>query len=200
MSEDGSCRASDTCALQGYVHCAVETDTQQGYQQRKLETNLGSYSVPTLFMSPSHDNYHAITPYLGNKGNLRLTHLQCLQYAWSRNQGRCCRFRHVCRESTNLQVQITVKGTQELWTLFSDTATLCTFINVFVTKSVTPWYAHPDSQIQNRTASKTVNCPFLCEPPHRHRRRACLHLRGALQDRGYVHDNAACEKNLRRQT
>ena len=48
-------------------HCAVETDTQQGYQQRKLETNLGSYSVPTQLMSPSHDNSHAITPYLGNK-------------------------------------------------------------------------------------------------------------------------------------
>ena len=48
-------------------HCAVETDTQQGYQQRKLETNLGFYSVPTELMSLSHDDSHAITPYLGNK-------------------------------------------------------------------------------------------------------------------------------------
>ena len=31
-------------------------------------------------------------------------------------------------------------------TLFSDTITCCTFINVFVTESVIPWYAHPDSQ------------------------------------------------------
>ena len=29
--------------------------------------------------------------------------------------------------------------------MFSDTATCCTFINMFVTKSVIPWYSHPDS-------------------------------------------------------
>ena len=70
-------------------NCEVETDTQQGYQQRKLETNLGSYSVPTQLMSLSHDDSHAITPYLGNKvSNLRLTHIQCSQFAWSGNQGR----------------------------------------------------------------------------------------------------------------
>ena len=71
----GSCRARDTCALQGYVQIdvyALDTvqwrqDTQQGYQQRKLETNLGSYSVQTQLMSPSHDDSHAMTPYLGNK-------------------------------------------------------------------------------------------------------------------------------------
>ena len=31
------------------------------------QANLGSYSIPTQLMSPSHDNGHAITPYLGNK-------------------------------------------------------------------------------------------------------------------------------------
>ena len=66
--------------------CAVEADTQQGYQQRKPETNLGSYSVPTQLMLPSHDDSHAITS--RQQGNLRLTHLQCSQFAWSRNQGR----------------------------------------------------------------------------------------------------------------
>ena len=70
--EDGSCRASDTCALQGYVQMCMRStlcsgDRQQGYQQGKLETNLGSYSVPTQLMSPSHDDSHAITSYLGNK-------------------------------------------------------------------------------------------------------------------------------------
>ena len=48
-------------------HCAVETDTQPGYRKRRLETNLGFYSAPTQLMSPSHDDSHAITPYLGNK-------------------------------------------------------------------------------------------------------------------------------------
>ena len=68
-------------------HCAVETDTQQGYQQGKLETNLGSYSVPTQLMSPSHDISHAIT-IARQQGYLRLTHFQGSQYVWSRNQGR----------------------------------------------------------------------------------------------------------------
>ena len=50
-------------------HCAVETDTQQGYRQRaeNKQTNLGSYSIPTELMSLSHDDSHAITPDLGNK-------------------------------------------------------------------------------------------------------------------------------------
>ena len=73
VNEDGSCRASDTCALQSYVQmcmrstlCSGDRHTT-GIPTRKLETNLVSYSVRTQFMSPSHDNSHAITPYLGNK-------------------------------------------------------------------------------------------------------------------------------------
>ena len=70
-------------------HCAVETDTQQGYRQRadNRQTNLGSYSIPTELMSLSHDdNKRATIP--RQHGNLRLTHFQCSQYVWSRNQGR----------------------------------------------------------------------------------------------------------------
>ena len=50
-------------------HCAVETDTHQGYRQRaeNKQTNLGSYSIPTELMSLSHDDSRAITTYLGNK-------------------------------------------------------------------------------------------------------------------------------------
>ena len=50
-------------------HCAVETDTQQGYRQRaeNSQTNLGSCSIQTELMSLSHYSSHAITPYLGNK-------------------------------------------------------------------------------------------------------------------------------------
>ena len=55
-------------------------------------TNSGSYSLPTELMSLSHDGSHAITSYLDNKDNLRLTHFQCSQYVWSRNQGRV--FKH----------------------------------------------------------------------------------------------------------
>ena len=46
-----------------------------------------------------------------------------------------------------MKFQTTVNDTQELWTLFSDTVTCCTLINMFVTTSVIPLYAHPDSQI-----------------------------------------------------
>ena len=69
-------------------HCAVETNTQQGYRQGKLETNLGSYSVPTQLMSPSHDEQSCDHTIPRQQGNLRLTHFQCSQYVWSRNQGR----------------------------------------------------------------------------------------------------------------
>ena len=60
------CKVMYRCACAR--HCAVETDTQQGYQRAEnRQTNLGSYSIPTELMSPSHDSSHAITPYLGNK-------------------------------------------------------------------------------------------------------------------------------------
>ena len=111
--------------------------------------HLGSYSVPTQLMSPSHDDSHAITR---QQGNLRLTHLQCSQYAWSRNQRRVSSSHAADSDTVAERVRISKsrspqKSTQELWTLFSDTTTCCTFINVFVTKSVIPWYAHPDSQV-----------------------------------------------------
>ena len=44
-------------------------------------------------------------------------------------------------------------------TLFPDTVACCTFINVFVTESVIPWYAHPDSQEQ--FVSKLQTIPLL---------------------------------------
>ena len=49
-------------------------DTVQWRQTHDRDTNKeswrqnwGSYSVPTQLMSPSHDDSHAITPFLGNK-------------------------------------------------------------------------------------------------------------------------------------
>ena len=76
VSEDGSCRASDTCALQGYVHMCMRSTLCSGDRHttgiptksaENKQTNLGSYSIPTELMSLSHDSSHAITPYLGNK-------------------------------------------------------------------------------------------------------------------------------------
>ena len=67
--------------------CAVETDTQQGYQQGKLETNLDLLCSKTAHVTVAWRQScdHTIPR---QQGNLRLTHLQCSQFAWSRNQGR----------------------------------------------------------------------------------------------------------------
>ena len=69
-------------------HCAVETDTQQGYQQRVLKKQTWD---PTL-SNTTHVTVarrqacnHTIPR---QQGNLRLTHLLCSQFTWSRNQQR----------------------------------------------------------------------------------------------------------------
>ena len=48
------------------------------------DTKSGSYTVQRL-TSPLHDDKRATIPW--QQGNLRLTHFQCSQYTWSRNQG-----------------------------------------------------------------------------------------------------------------
>ena len=94
VSEDGSCRASDTCALQGYVQmcmrsalCSGDRHTRETNKVTKVTEDIksGFFPVQSL-MSLSHDDSHAITS--RQQGNLRLTHFQCSQYTWSRNQGR----------------------------------------------------------------------------------------------------------------
>ena len=85
VNEDGSCRASDTCALQDYVQmcmrstlCSGDRHTRETNKVTKVseDTKLGFYSVQSL-MSLSHDDSHAITS--RQQGNLRLTHFQCSQ-------------------------------------------------------------------------------------------------------------------------
>ena len=51
------------------------------------QTNLGSYSIPTQLVTVAWQQScdHTIPR---QQGNLRLTHLQCSQFAWSGNQGR----------------------------------------------------------------------------------------------------------------
>ena len=122
VKEDGSCRANG-CTLQGYVQMCMRSTPCSGDRHKTRiptrtaeDTILGSYSVQH-FTSPLHDDRRATTP--RQQSNLRLTHLQCSQFTWSRNQGSvnlkpCCRFRHVCRQTTKFQVQTMVNDTQEL--------------------------------------------------------------------------------------
>ena len=93
MKEDGSCGANEcTCAMQGYVQmcmrstpCSGDRHTTGIPTNSAEETNLGSYSAQH-FTSLLHDDRRATTP--RQQSNLRLTHLQCSQFTWSRNQGR----------------------------------------------------------------------------------------------------------------
>ena len=84
VNEDGSCRASDTCALQGYVQRCLRSTLCSGDRHTREtnnkvtkvteDTKSGFYTVQSL-MSLSHDDSHAITS--RQQGNLRLTHFQC---------------------------------------------------------------------------------------------------------------------------
>ena len=94
MSEDGSCRASDTCALQGYVHMCMRSTLCSGDRTHNRDTNKESLRQtwdPTLFQHSScHCRMTTVmrSHHTSATGNLRLTHFQCSQYVWSRNQGR----------------------------------------------------------------------------------------------------------------
>ena len=87
VSEDGSCRASDACSLQGYVQMCGDRHTT-GIPTKKARDKLGillcsNTAHVTVARRQSCD--HTI---LRQQSNLRLTHFQCAQYVWSRNQGR----------------------------------------------------------------------------------------------------------------
>ena len=94
VSEDGSRRASDTCALQGYVQmcmrstlCSGDRHTT-GIATKKARDKLGiilcsNTAHVTVAWRRSCD--HTIPR---QQGTLRLTHLQCSQLARSKNQVR----------------------------------------------------------------------------------------------------------------
>ena len=69
-------------------HCAIKTDTQQGYQQRVLKKQTWDPALSNtthVTVSRRQACNHTIPR---QQSNLRLTHLQCSQFTWSRNQGR----------------------------------------------------------------------------------------------------------------
>ena len=96
VSEDGSCRASDTCALQGYAQMCMRStlcsgdrhtnkDTDKELRTSKKTLGILLYSNRAhLTVARQQSCDHTIPR---QQGNLRLTHFQCSQYAWSRNQG-----------------------------------------------------------------------------------------------------------------
>ena len=99
-------------------HCAVETDTQQGYQQRVLKKQTWDPALSNtthVTVARRQACNHTIPR---QQGNLRLTHLPRSQFTWSRNQGRVTSS-HAAdsvtfaeRGSTKFQVQTTVNTTQ----------------------------------------------------------------------------------------
>ena len=122
-------------------HCAVETDTQQRYQQRVLKKQTWD---PTL-SSTTHVTVarrqacnHTIPR---QQGSLRLTHLLFSRFTWSRNHGRVnsshaadsVTFAERVRNSKSRPPSIIQRSCERC------SQTLCTFINRFVTKSVIPF-------------------------------------------------------------
>ena len=96
------------------------------------DTNLGSYSVQH-FTSPLHDYRRATTP--RQQGDLRLTHLQCSQFTWSRNQGSVTTNHAADSVTFAYRVRNSMSRPPSI---IQDTVTCCTFIDRFVTTSVIP--------------------------------------------------------------
>ena len=136
-----SCAWQVCTSVQALDTCRGETNTE-GYN-KKTEEQTWICTVQSLLFQ-SHDGRHAISTL--QHIHLRLTQFQCSQY--HELQAMLQIPSHLPREyespSSDHRTRNTVVVTQ-----FSDTATCCTFINVFVTESVIPWYAHPDSHSSN---------------------------------------------------
>ena len=150
--------------MQALDTCRGETNTKGNNQKTEEQTWI--CTVQSLLFQ-SHDGRHAISTL--QHIHLRLTHFQCSQYheLQSMLQIPSRLPREYESQSPDHHTRDTV-----VVTLFSDTATCCTFINVFVTESVIPWYAHPDSQkrkfivlpvIQRKT--KTLCLLLWTHPP-----------------------------------
>ena len=124
------------------------------------DTNLGSNSVQH-FTSPLHDDKRATTP--RQQSSLRLTHLQCSQFTWSRNQ------RNVtsCHAADSVTFAERVRNSKSRpcsmihknWDRCSQTVSHCTFINKFVQTSLIPLHAHPDSHSSNFSYLQLIS-PF----------------------------------------
>ena len=168
VNEDGSRRQMSAHARDKDMyrcacdrHCAEETDTQQGYQQRILKTQTWD---PTLSNISRHlCTTTSVQPHLGNKSSLRLTHLQCSQFTWSRNQ------RNVtsCHAADSVTFAERVRNSKSRpcsmihknWDRCSQTVSHCTFINKFVQTSLIPLHAHPDSHSSNFSYLQLIS-PF----------------------------------------
>ena len=117
---------------------------------KKTEEQTWICTVQSLLFQ-SHDGRHAISTL--QLIHLRLTHFQCSQYRELQSMLQIPS--RLPREYESPSPDHRSRNTVVV-TLFSDTATCCTFINVFVTESVISWYAHPNSQIAYRAS--VVKC------------------------------------------
>ena len=197
VSEGGSCRASDTCALQGYVQMCMRSTLcsgdrhATGITDKELITNKQTWDATLFQQSSCHcrmTGSHAITPDSRQQGNLQLTHFQCSPYVWSRNHGRVTSIH--AADSVTFAERVRISKSRSPYEVHSSCEhcsqiqqTCCTFTNVFVKKSVIPWYAHPDSQMPYHfvTASSGSICATAHpQQPHRlsisriHRQQVCL--------------------------
>ena len=151
----GSCRARDTCAPQGYVQMCMRSTLCSGGQthnrdtDKELITSKQTWDRAHVTVAGRQSCGHTIPR---QQSNLRLTHFQCSQYVWSRNQGRVISIH--AADSVTFAERVRISKSRSPYEVHKSCEHCsqiqqrgCTFINVFVTKSVMPWYAHPDSQM-----------------------------------------------------
>ena len=139
--------------MQALDTCRGETNTEGNNQKTEEQTWI--CTVQSLLFQ-SHDDRHAISTL--QHIHLRLTHFQCSQYHELQSMLQIPS--RLPREYESPSPDHHTRDTVVV-TLFSDTATCCTFINVFVTESVIPWYAHPDSQFPNLGLDEDADSKFL---------------------------------------
>ena len=138
--------------------CSGDRHTTKIPTKSSEDTNLGSNSVQH-FTSPLHDEKRETTP--RQQSSLRLTHLQCSQFTWNRNQRNVTSshaadsvtFAERVRNSKSRPCSMIHKNCDRC------SQTQCrTFINKFIQTSLIPLHAHPDSHSSN------FSCLLLISP------------------------------------
>ena len=158
-------------------HCTVETDTQQGYQQKVLKKQTWDPTLSnTIHVTVARRQ--ACNQQTQQQCNLRLTHLQCSQFTWSRNQGRVTSS-HVADSVTFAERECEIPSPDhgQGYTGVVNVVlrhSIALYFHQQVQTSVIPLYAHPDSHfamLQKYVLNKLYQNKPNGPSPHVHNNR-----------------------------
>ena len=139
--------------------CSGDRHTTKIPTKSAEDTNLGFYSVQH-FTSPLHDDKRATTP--RQQSDLRLTHLQCSQFTWSRNQGSVTSSH--AADSVTFADRVRNSKSRP-WSMIHRNCHRCSQTQCrtvpssagFVQKSLIPLDAHPDSHSSNFSCLQLIS-------------------------------------------